>query len=61
MTIAEKFDRIERGVHSAQEARDVKAWAWEVSAMLGFLRAHDGECLGDHPDWITRIDNLLKQ
>jgi hypothetical protein len=24
-----------------------------------FLRQHDGECIGDHPDWIAGMDKLL--
>lgn len=39
----------------------MKDYAWRVAAMLRFLRAHDGECLGDHPDWLARIDALLNE
>lgn len=34
---------------------------YKMEAMLQFLRDHDGECLGDHPDWIAKIDALLKR
>jgi hypothetical protein len=37
----------------------MKDLAWRAAALLRFLRQHDGECLGDHPDWIKRIDDLL--
>lgn len=31
----------------------------ELYGMLAFLRTQDGECLGDHPDWLRKIDLLL--
>jgi hypothetical protein len=46
----------------AFQARDrMKDYAWRCAAILRFLRANDGECLGDHPDWIARIDALLNE
>jgi hypothetical protein len=29
------------------------------AAMLAFLRERDGECLGDHPAWMRRIDGIF--
>lgn len=31
----------------------------ELYRMVMFLRQHDGECIGDHPDWIAGMDKLL--
>jgi hypothetical protein len=31
----------------------------ELYRMIMFLRQHDGECIGDHPDWIAGMDKLL--
>lgn len=31
----------------------------DLRDMLELLRDHDGECLGDHPDWLAKIDALL--
>jgi len=39
----------------------IKDFAWRAAALLRFLREHDGECLGDHPDWLARIDALLNE
>jgi hypothetical protein len=39
----------------------MKDYVWRVAAMLRFLREHDGECLGDHPDWLAKIDALLNE
>jgi hypothetical protein len=33
----------------------------QLRDMLAVLRAHAGECLGDHPDWVRRIDDLLSR
>jgi hypothetical protein len=27
--------------------------------MLKFLRERSGECLGDHPKWLAKIDELI--
>jgi hypothetical protein len=35
------------------------AAAPELLAMLKHLRERDGECLADHPSWLTKIDGLL--
>jgi len=37
-----------------------KDWAWRMAAMLRFLKENTGECLGDHPSWIDKIDHLLQ-
>jgi hypothetical protein len=37
-----------------------RSWAWRVGAMLRFLKENEGECLGDHPDWIAKISGLLE-
>lgn len=29
------------------------------TSMLAFLRQRDGECLGDHPAWLRRIDGIF--
>lgn len=39
----------------------MKDYAWRAAAMLRFLAAHSGECLGDHPDWQMRIDAMLSE
>lgn len=39
----------------------IKDYAWRAAAMLRFLLAHDGECLGDHPDWVKRINSMLSE
>ena len=39
----------------------MKDFAWRAAAMLRFLKEHEGECLGDHPDWLARIDSLLNE
>lgn len=33
--------------------------ATRAFAMLTKLRANDGECIGDHPDWMREIDDIL--
>ena len=37
----------------------MKDFARQLAAMLRFLRTHTGECLGDHPEWLSRIDVML--
>ena len=32
----------------------------ELESALKFLRGHDGECLGDHLDWLRQIDDVLR-
>lgn len=31
----------------------------ELLKLMRFLREHDGECLGDHPDWLKKIDAAI--
>ncbi len=31
----------------------------ELYRMIKFLREHEGECIGDHPDWLAGMDKLL--
>jgi len=31
----------------------------ELYRMVKFLREHDGECIGDHPSWLSGMDRLL--
>lgn len=31
-----------------------------ATQLLMKLRENDGECIGDHPDWIAEIDAILK-
>ncbi len=39
----------------------LKDYAWRAAAMLRFLLAHEGECIGDHPDWVKRINAMLSE
>ncbi len=39
---------------------DLALWrSNELYRMIKFLRDHDGECIGDHPDWLAGMDKLL--
>lgn len=37
-----------------------KSYTWRLAAMLRFLKDHRGECLGDHPEWIAHMKELLE-
>ncbi len=51
--VARASERVAMGFPTQREYR--------MEAMLQFLRDHEGECLGDHPDWLVKIDELLKR
>lgn len=35
--------------------------ASRAEATLRFLRSNDGECIGDHPKWVEKIDEILEK
>lgn len=47
------------GKLAVSDANLVYDAVFSLAAMLVFLRERQGECLGDHPDWMEKIDQLL--
>jgi hypothetical protein len=46
-------------IRAARRIERAESRCNELYAMIKFLRENDGECIGDHPDWLAKIDQLL--
>lgn len=46
-------------IRAANELMRSQVRCNELYAMIKFLREHDEECIGDHPDWLARMDRLI--
>ena len=51
----------ERERHLEKRVEALVAENARLKSVLGHMRKHSGECLGDNPRWMAEIDKLLAE